>query len=100
MTLAHVRSGSVALCTPRSPGTRRTLCAQCTRLHITTHELMGGDDGFLKTPIGRGGGGFAVRNFPQFTAILPQFYRNFSVMPLFKNFIFPLRKILSYLRCR
>ena len=26
---------------------------------------------------------------------LPQFYRNFSVMPLFKNFIFPLRKILS-----
>ena len=35
---------------------------------------------------------------PQFTAIyrnLPQFYRNFSVMPLFKNFIFPLKKILS-----
>ena len=26
---------------------------------------------------------------------LLQFYRNFSVMPLFKNFIFPLRKILS-----
>ena len=26
---------------------------------------------------------------------LPQFYRYFSVMPLFKNFIFPLKKILS-----
>ena len=26
---------------------------------------------------------------------LPQFYRNFSVMPLFKNFNFPLRKNLS-----
>ena len=34
------------------------------------------------------GGGIAVCN-------LPQFYRNFSVMPLFKNFIFPLTKILS-----
>ena len=33
-------------------------------------------------------GGIAVRN-------LPQFYRNFSMMPLFKNFSFPLRKILS-----
>ena len=93
MTLAHVRSGSVALCTPRSPGTRRTLCAQCTRLHITTHELItslshGSCTGFLETPIGLGGGGVGVRN-------LPQFYRNFSVMPLFKNFIFPLRNILS-----
>ena len=38
--------------------------------------------------LGLGGGGIVVRNF---TAI----YRNFSVMPLFKNFIFPLRKILS-----
>ena len=33
------------------------------------------------------GGGIAVRN-------LPHFYRNFSVMPRFKNFVFPLRKIL------
>ena len=82
MTLAHVRSGSVALCTPRSPGTRRTLCAQCTRLHITTHELMGGDDGFLKTPIGREGG-ICGPQFPaiyrNFTAILPQFFSDASI---------------------
>ena len=35
-----------------------------------------------------GRGGIEVRN-------LPQFYCNFSVMPLFKNFNFPLRKNLS-----
>ena len=34
------------------------------------------------------GGGVEVRNLPRFTAILPQFYRNFSVMPLLKNFRF------------
>ena len=35
-----------------------------------------------------GGGGIAVRNLPQFDC-------NFSAMPRFQNFIFPLRKIRS-----
>ena len=34
--------------------------------------------GFSKRPLA-GGGGFAVRNFPQFTAILPQFFSDASI---------------------
>ena len=49
----------------------------------TAHALA-----FSKRPLAWGGGGLG-------SAILPQFYRNFSMMPLFKNFIFPLRNILS-----
>ena len=38
-----------------------------------------------------GGGGLRSAIYRDF----PQFYHNFSVVLLFKNFIFPLRKILS-----
>ena len=50
--------------------------------HATQHRLRSSEDwgGGLRSAI--------YRN-------LPQFYRNFSVMPLFKNFNFPLRKNLS-----
>ena len=41
--------------------------------------------------MGLGGGGLRSAIYRN----LLQFYGNFSVMPLFKNFIFPLRKILS-----
>ena len=91
--------GLWALCTPRSLERGEHSVRSVRGYTSPPTELMGGDDGFLKTPIGRGGGDLrsAISAiYRNFTAILPQFFSDAS----FKNFIFPLRKILSYLRCR
>ena len=91
-------------CTPPPPLTRATPLLEQQQVpflsNLGTLVLLSpgggyviwvGDSTYLGVMRGFGtqlGGGIEVRN-------LPQFYRNFSVMPLFKKFNFPLRKNLS-----
>ena len=66
-------------------------CGTCGMGHVGLERSHAGGGGGVGTRprLGGGGGDRAIyRN-------LPQLYRNFSVMPLFKNFNFQMRKNIS-----